>query len=830
MRRNSDPWILGISGSHNGAVCLLRGSEIIVSIQEERLIRRKRRKISGAQHSLALDYCLDYAGIKPGDLSLVVLSAPERGNSLVQNLKLNPFLQVERNRIPTLVIPHHYAHAVSALATSGFEESAVLVIDGFGSVTEELFEDEIKSIKGPLTDGWEMISLYAASSTSMTALEKHVTEGFDWFTRKGTGMAKFRSLGSIFSSAAEQVFGEPLDAGKVMGLAPYGSPTISSDEFFEIVDGRFVFKDGVQRRFQHKERWPLHQTAYQDLACSAQVALEEALHYLVNHLRELCPSENLCYAGGVALNSVANERIIQERIFENVYIIPAAEDSGPAIGAAYYGLWQLTGKKERRKPVHDAFGREYSPDKIRKAIEETPGVEIVESEDVIAATIELLCEGKNVGWFQGRSELGPRALGQRSIICDPRRSDAKEILNSKVKHREAFRPFAPVILLEESQNWFDWGEATCESPYMLRVAKFKEDKRGLVPAVEHIDNTGRVQTVTKEANGPLYELVSKFKEKTGVPIILNTSFNVMGMPIVETPEDAFFCLLSTGLDCCVLGDVIVKKRQTILLGADGLYSSPPTGFQSWVLDEYDARQLLRHRNILAQPGQNTDSDGPSAAPLAQYTGVYQCPFGTVLVEVDDGRLRFEVKGFSSTLERHAKHTFIASGPLFQGSTFTFLADEGQKPDRLILEVQPSEEWAGVAKDWTEIEIGQRSTVMCYRISPVNGDVDAQLESFTGEYYLRDKVVEVALRDGGKLVVTAPEQPDYELIPGPAREFMLKNTPGYSIQFWSDATEVASGLIVRQPNGLFKLHRKNRTKPRSQILITTPHDLTNSASY
>src|SRR6185369_8641161 len=291
-------------------------------------------------------------------------------------------------------------------------------------------------------------------------------------------------------------------------------------DFFEIVDGRFEFKDKIPALFQHADRWPERQTEYEDLACSAQSALEVALLYLVDHLHELSPSNNLCYAGGVALNSVANERIIRESKFKHVYIKAAAEDSGPAIGAAYYGLWQLTKKNTRRRLLHDAVGRQYPLSAISQAIEETPATEIIHSTDVISDTVDLLTEGKIVGWFQGRSELGPRALGQRSILCDPRRPDGKEVLNLRVKHREAFRPFAPVILLEEAKNWFELDGQSPESPFMLRVCKFREDRKQEVPAVVHVDDTGRFQTLTKEANGQLYELVKKFYEKTGIPIVL----------------------------------------------------------------------------------------------------------------------------------------------------------------------------------------------------------------------------------------------------------------------------------------------------------------------
>ena len=373
-------------------------------------------------------------------------------------------------------------------------------------------------------------------------------------------MPGFGSLGGLFSAAAAQIFGDPTDAGKVMGLAPYGSVTIDPDAFFEINDGRFVFSDEVPKRFATQERWPHARHKYEDLACSVQNALEHALLYLVGRVRELCPSRNLVYAGGVALNSVANERIIRETDFDRVYVIPAAEDSGPAIGAAYHGLFHLTGTHVPRAAEGDGFGATYDSGQISAAIDRTPSVMTRETTDAVNGAADLLVDGKIIGWFTGPSELGPRALGQRSILCDPRQADAKERLNARVKHREAFRPFAPVILLEEVENWFDVGGADPSSPFMLRVMDFKADKRDLVPAVVHVDGTGRVQTVTKAGNGTYYDLVKEFGERTGVPILVNTSLNVMGEPIAETPEDALWCLLLTQLDACVFDGAIVTKK------------------------------------------------------------------------------------------------------------------------------------------------------------------------------------------------------------------------------------------------------------------------------
>jgi carbamoyltransferase len=538
----------------------LKDDEIVVAIQEERLTRIKRDRIYGASCSRALGYCLEYAGIQPSDLDRVVFSTVDPMVDPRHDLHRNPLLKLTLNRVPAITIPHHLAHAISAFATSGFRESAVLVVDGKGSPLGDLTEAERRVVKRKAAAGSEIISLYAAVDTQIVPLEKHLVECGNWLTLKSTGMPLFGSLGGLFSAAAHQIFSDVAEAGKVMGLAPYGTVAFPVTDFLDISEGCFRFDTRVPSCFTHDDRWPLRQDEYKDLACSVQAALEAALLYVVQHLRTLCPSENLCYAGGVALNSVANERVIRESGFTNVHIAPAAEDSGPAIGAAYYGLWQLTGKNTRRRLVHDACGGEYDSQRILRAIDSIGEVQSVQCIDAISDAVDLLCEGKILGWFDGRSELGPRALGQRSIICDPRRADAKDVLNRRVKKREAFRPFAPVILLEHVTDWFDVDGVNPASPFMLRVYRFKPDKRRLVPAVVHVDHTGRLQTVTREANGRFYELIKKFHEKTGVPLLLNTSYNVQGEPIVETPEDAIRCLLNSGLDACLFEDRIVFRH------------------------------------------------------------------------------------------------------------------------------------------------------------------------------------------------------------------------------------------------------------------------------
>ena len=537
---------------------MLRGDEIVVAIQEERLSRIKRHRTYGRGPSLSIAYCLDYAGIDPAELDLVVLCVQGRQADEVHDIGLDPFLKIKAHDTRVLTIPHHYGHAVSVFATSGFAESAILVVDGAGSPVSDFTAEEKKILNGEPTDAWETISLYYGTGVDVIPLEKHVVDRGAWVVRYDSEMWSFGSLGGMFSAAAQQIFGEASEAGKVMGLAAYGRPEFPSHDFFEIDRGRFCFQDKVPLRFRHERRWPDAAHEYEALAASVQAALEAALLYLVQHLRELCASSNFCYAGGVALNSVANERLIRESGYDNVYIIPAAEDSGAAVGAAYYGLWQLTGHNSRRRLPHDSVGRSYTRADITAALN-ADKVRVVKSTDVIAGAVELLCDGKIIGWFDGGSELGPRALGQRSIVCDPRRPDAKEILNRRVKMRETFRPFAPAVMLEEAPNWFEFGGTSAESPFMLRVCEVKSHKQEEVPAIVHADGTGRLQTLTPETNGRFYDLVKRFYEQTGVPMLLNTSFNRMGQPIVETPADAIECLLNTGLDCCVFEDRIVFK-------------------------------------------------------------------------------------------------------------------------------------------------------------------------------------------------------------------------------------------------------------------------------
>ncbi len=560
------PWILGVSYSHNGAACLLHGDELVVAIQEERLSGIKRARIDHYQESLAVRYCLAHAGITLGDIDVLVACHFSVASPPAQSLVHATAAPPKRY----LTIPHHLGHAHAAFATSGLPSAVVLIVDGQGGAIAHLPPHERTPLKRGVVPGLvqesEVISIYRASTTEMTLLEKHAGDWMPTYrqmtaSKDTRSLQQFGSLGGMYSAVSALIFGDAMEAGKVMGLAPYGTPTFPVEAFLSIDDdGCFHYSDRLLAVHRDLAPWPANRDTFVDLAASTQAALEHALVYLARRARELGGSDRLCYAGGVALNSVANELLCTTLGFTDVHIMPAAEDSGAAIGAAFYGLRALGGTHRfGHRAGNDSVGRPYSSAEITATIARIPYLEVVPADDVLDQTVSLLCDGKIVGWFEGRSELGPRSLGQRSILCDARRPDGKAVLNDRVKHRESFRPFAPVILRHEIENWFDVAPGWGESPYMLRVCTFKPEKRDAVPAVVHVDGTGRVQTVTADANGRLFQLVERFGQRTGVPILLNTSFNLAGEPIIETPEDALFCMLGTGVDAVVLDGTIVRK-------------------------------------------------------------------------------------------------------------------------------------------------------------------------------------------------------------------------------------------------------------------------------
>ena len=551
-----EPWVLGINASHNGAVCLLHGDQIVTAIQEERLTRFKRQRIYGATPALAISYCLAHAGIDAADLDMIVISVQGRNQNAEHDLSRNRILRPRQTGVRVERISHHLGHAISAFALSGFADSAVLVVDGIGSPWDDLLPTDRAVVTRQIEDGYETVSLYHASGTEVAPLEKHLVPNNDWLTRNDPVMPRFCSLGGMYSAAAKQIFDGAMEAGKVMGLSSFGTPAFAPDDFFSIAEDGFTYHNTVPNAFQLNERWPHHIERYQDLARSTQEALEHGILHLARRLRRLSGSPRLCYAGGVALNGIANERLFSESGFDDIFIIPPAEDSGVAIGAAFWGLWQLTSFNSRVRLASDALGKPYGTEEIEAAVKSVGSIRLLKEYDYIAAATDLICDGRIIGWFSGRSELGPRALGQRSVICDPRRPDMSAQLNGRIKRRESFRPFAPAILQEAVPNWFETNGANIKSPFMLRVSRFQDKQRERVPAVVHVDGTGRLQTLTREANGPFHQLVEEFNRRTGVPILLNTSFNGSGEPIVETPADALWCMRGNGIDACVFPGLI----------------------------------------------------------------------------------------------------------------------------------------------------------------------------------------------------------------------------------------------------------------------------------
>ena len=570
--------ILGINAYHgDAAAALIVDGELVAAAEEERFNRVKH---CAGFPALAARWCLDDAGLRPDDLDHVAVSRDPRANlgrKLLRTIRhgasarylkarlenasrirdvgsaLAEALGVDGLRARVHNVEHHAAHVASAFFVSPFHEAAILSVDGFGDFAS-------------------------------TMLAHGRGNRFDVLDR----VIYPHSLG-IFYTAVTQWLGFPHygDEGKVMGLAPYGTPRhlgkmrelVKLDgPLFELGLDYFVHdKEGVDMNWDEgsptigriysdrlvelfgpaREEQGEITAHYNDVAASAQSMTEEAILHLVETLWERTRTSNLCLAGGVALNAVANGRILPETPFEELYIQPAAGDSGTAVGAAYH-VWNQELRQPRGFVMEHAFtGPEFSDDEIRTALGEA-GVEAERLDDdaLFAAVAERIADGDVVGWFQGRMEFGPRALGHRSIVADPRSHSMKDVLNARIKHREPFRPFAPSILAERAGDWY---EQDYPSPFMVLVYKTASDKRDKVPAVNHVDDTGRVQSVEARVEPRYHRLISEFEKRTGVPILLNTSFNE-NEPIVMTPRDALDTFLKTKMDVLALGNFVVRRN------------------------------------------------------------------------------------------------------------------------------------------------------------------------------------------------------------------------------------------------------------------------------
>lgn len=560
--------VLGLNLSHDRSACLIRDGEIVVAIEEERLDRIKHSEgfiVRGYFEQLtkvlpmkAITYCLTAADVGIDELDLVVGNRPLHDGSVGRVLRELPIK--DKSKIRALPAPsHHLAHAYCGYVTSPFDDAAVLVVDGIGS-------------RLPGTNRLEKHTFFHGRGTTVTNVATTTYEPD--FSTVGLGLFYefFTAKLGFVTKWGHQDFGVfgcggYLEAGKTMGLAPYGRPRPDWGPLLNY-DGNEVTAT-VATLDENYQKWlssdgdgydPAERDSWQsqfakDVARKVQDELENAMVYLAHRAYELTGASRLCLTGGVALNSVANQRIAEEGPFDEVYISPPAGDAGIAIGAAAYGYHELLGGGSRRTLPSAGTGRTYSDDELRHALDAV-GTEIVVREADITEVAQLLAEHYVVGWVAGGSEIGPRALGQRSMLADPRHPEMRDYLNTVVKHREPFRPYAPSVLAERAGEWFDLHGP---SPYMLLVPSVNERRGPLVPAITHVDGTARVQTVERANLPDYYELISQFYALTGVPIVLNTSFNDAGEPIVETPEDALRTFLNTEIDYLYLGRYLVEK-------------------------------------------------------------------------------------------------------------------------------------------------------------------------------------------------------------------------------------------------------------------------------
>jgi carbamoyltransferase len=566
---NKPIYVLGTGLSHDGSTCLLKDGKIIVAIEKERLSRRKH---DGGNDSLTVQYCLDQAGISIEDLSLVVQTANFEKETIRKEYYRGNRLFAVDCRVPFVTISHHLAHAYSAIGTSPFDECNVLVIDGSGSFYNQCDDlenafvpNDVKDFPGQYA---ETNSFYFFKDRALRSLYKDFSPIKYEYKQGEVFLPTTRhSIGGLYAMAAKYCFGDFDQAGKLMGLAPYGNPTAYKEKLFILREGRVWVNEAAMHSFFNmpaddvERSFKNHFQYYADIARWVQDETEKAILYLVNNRLQMHPHQNLCYAGGVALNAVTNTKILQLPGIKNLYIEPAAGDNGLAVGCAYYGWLKALQKEKVRHSGSTFFGKNYPEKDIVSAIEKYIAVHpekkisYRKEPGYITITAGFLKEGKTVGWFQLGAEFGPRALGRRSILANPAIKNIQQHINQHIKFREDFRPFAPAVLYEDAATYFEYG---IESPYMILIDRIKTEWKNKLPGIVHVDGTCRVQTV-RDKSEPFYQLLEAFKKINGIPVLLNTSFNCKGMPIVETADEAISFFYECGLDVLVLNDFMITK-------------------------------------------------------------------------------------------------------------------------------------------------------------------------------------------------------------------------------------------------------------------------------
>jgi carbamoyltransferase len=536
---------------HDAAAALIEDGRIVAAIEEERLSRRKH---TGRFPTGAIQFCLNQLGVRLENVDRIAFG--ERGGN-------GPYLDpaISRERIAAILcselhceadivdrialVEHHVGHAVSAYACSGYRDALIVTADGFGD-----------GIAG---------SIMSARNGSLAVLDCIHVEN---------------SLGRFYGAPLHFFGFNEFSEYKVMGLAPYGDPSrfrgLLQATYDLLPDGRFALKaasreamaDLFNRLGRPREVDGPFEAVHKDLAAALQETLETIMRHVFSYFREQTGQRYLCFAGGTAQNCSLNGKILAEGIFDDIFVQPAANDAGLAIGAALYAIASVNSSEihlESSPLEHVYLGSDIE---AQGDVADTIGkwAEFVESstvQDICLETARLLAAGLVVGWVQGRSEFGPRALGNRSILADPRPAANKERINKMIKQRESFRPFAPAVLEERAAEYFDLpGPRGKAFPFMSFVVPVRADMRSLLGAVTHVDGTARVQTVSRRTNERFWRLIRDFGELTGIPVLLNTSFNNNAEPIVESSEDALACFLTTDLDRLVIGDFVVRKKET----------------------------------------------------------------------------------------------------------------------------------------------------------------------------------------------------------------------------------------------------------------------------
>ena len=585
-------YILGISAFyHDSAACIMKDGKILSAIQEERFSRKKNDSVF-PKH--VIKYFLKEYNLSLNDIDYIVFyekpflkferlietyvkNSPKGFGSFIKSIPfwvkekifqkkiiLDNLAQLDQSfkkkRCNLLFSNHHLSHAASCYYPSPFDKAAILTLDGVGE--------------------WTTTAIYQAKNNIINLKEK-----IDFP----------HSLGLLYSSFTQYLgFKVNEDEYKVMGLAPYGKPIykdkilsniikVEKNGFFKLNMKYFNYKTGltmINKNFENlfgrriRGKSEVIENFHKDIASSIQKVLDEIIIKMAKYIKKKYQNENLCLAGGVALNCVINGKLQKEKIFKNMWIQPAAGDAGGSLGAALLIWYQKlnNSKKNKDEMQNSLLGRSFDQEEIESVLNFLKAnYETLDEENLLNIVSDRLIEGKTIGWFQGREEFGPRALGSRSIIADPRNANMQKILNLKIKFRESFRPFAPVVLEKESSKWFDMDY---KSPYMLFVADLKDNKkiildekkqkdlnelRSEVPAITHVDYTARVQTVN-ESNGMFYKIVKKFYQKSNCPMLINTSFNINKEPIVGSIEDAYKTFLISGLDILVCGNSILFKE------------------------------------------------------------------------------------------------------------------------------------------------------------------------------------------------------------------------------------------------------------------------------